>query len=229
MASGTKKTKKSSTSEMKKNDNVGQDKCPKCGATDISLNVKIGMLRCNYCRHEFSLEKTKNVDIDNLVGEVFSEASEDIDENKNIITLKCESCGSEVVVDTSENTQKRCHWCRNTLSIDSKVPNGAVPDIVLPFKVEKNDARKQISYFVDKRKFFANKKFKKEFTTENIVGVYLPYIVVDVNAHAKFSGLGEHQTREYRVGTDEHERTVYDADEYTVSRDYDLVINGLTI
>ncbi len=28
----------------------GQNKCPKCGATDISLNTKTGNLRCNYCR-----------------------------------------------------------------------------------------------------------------------------------------------------------------------------------
>ena len=31
----------------------GQNKCPKCGATDISLNSKTGKLRCNFCRHEF--------------------------------------------------------------------------------------------------------------------------------------------------------------------------------
>lgn len=26
----------------------GQNKCPKCGATDISLNAKKGVLRCNF-------------------------------------------------------------------------------------------------------------------------------------------------------------------------------------
>ena len=26
----------------------GQNKCPKCGATDIALNVKTGKLRCNF-------------------------------------------------------------------------------------------------------------------------------------------------------------------------------------
>ena len=35
----------------------GQNKCPKCGATDISLNPKNGKLRCNFCRHEFEPEK----------------------------------------------------------------------------------------------------------------------------------------------------------------------------
>ena len=31
----------------------GQNKCPQCGATDISVNAKTGKLRCNFCRHEF--------------------------------------------------------------------------------------------------------------------------------------------------------------------------------
>ena len=40
----------------------GQNKCPKCGATDISLNVNKGLLRCNFCRHEFEPEKVAGID-----------------------------------------------------------------------------------------------------------------------------------------------------------------------
>lgn len=39
----------------------GQDKCPNCGATDISLNSNSGMLRCNFCRHEFEPEKVARI------------------------------------------------------------------------------------------------------------------------------------------------------------------------
>lgn len=35
----------------------GQNKCPKCGATDISTNTRNGKLRCNFCRYEFEPEK----------------------------------------------------------------------------------------------------------------------------------------------------------------------------
>ena len=42
----------------------GQNKCPKCGATDISLNIKNGKLRCNYCRHEFEPEKIDGMEED---------------------------------------------------------------------------------------------------------------------------------------------------------------------
>ena len=50
----------------------GQNKCPKCGATDISLNVKTGKLRCNFCRHEFEPQKVAGMqeDISNLEGEI---------------------------------------------------------------------------------------------------------------------------------------------------------------
>ena len=50
----------------------GQNKCPKCGATDISVNTKTGKLRCNFCRHEFELEKLEGMETDlrNLKGEI---------------------------------------------------------------------------------------------------------------------------------------------------------------
>ncbi len=50
----------------------GQNKCPKCGATDISLNTNTGKLRCNFCRHEFEPQKVEGMetDIKNLHGKV---------------------------------------------------------------------------------------------------------------------------------------------------------------
>ena len=97
----------------------GQVKCPKCGATDISLNVKTGKLRCNYCRHEFEQIKTEQQqDLSKLSGQSMTQGVQNINaEASNMVTLKCSSCGAEVVIDTSEALQARCHWCRNTLSL----------------------------------------------------------------------------------------------------------------
>ena len=212
--------------------NSGQDKCPKCGATDISLNAQTGLLRCNFCRYEFKPEKVEGLetDITKLEGEIVGSGTQDIDENsKDMATIKCTSCGAEVVIDTSETTQARCHWCRNYLSINEQIPNGAVPDVVLPFKLKKDEARQEIEKFVKNRKFYAHPKFKQEFTTENIMGVYLPYMVVDVNSHAYFSGQGEHEKRRYTRGSDDNKRTYYDADLYDVEREFDLTIEGLTV
>lgn len=210
----------------------GQNKCPKCGSTDISVNVNNGHLRCNFCRYEFEPEKVAGLetDISQLKGEVIGSGATDIvADTSDVVTFKCSSCGAEVVIDTSEVTQARCHWCRNTLSVNQQIPNGSVPDVVLPFTVKKEDARAQIEKFVSKRKFYANPQFKKEFTTENIMGVYFPYMVVDTNAHSKMSGEGEHEVRHYTIRKGDHSETYYDADLYHVEREFDIAIEGLTI
>ena len=101
----------------------GQDKCPRCGSTDISININNGHLRCNFCRHEFEHEKVVGMEtnINELHGQVLGSGAQDIiADTKDILTFKCSSCGAEVVIDTSESTQARCHWCRNTLSIINK-------------------------------------------------------------------------------------------------------------
>ncbi len=209
----------------------GQVKCPKCGATDIATNTKTGKLRCNFCRHEFELELApQDEEIVTLEGTSVRGGAKDIDESsEDIITMKCESCGAEVVVDTRTSTQARCHWCRNTLSINNQIPNGAVPDVILPFKVSKEDAREKIEAFVHARRFFAHPTFRREFSTENISGVYMPYMLVDVNAHMKLMGKGEIETACREVGDDDHKHYEYDADVYRVGREFDIMIDDLSI
>ena len=146
-----------------------------------------------------------------------------------MITLKCTSCGAEVVIDTASTTVARCHWCRNTLSINQQIPNGAVPDTVLPFKISKQDAKIAIENFVGKRKFFAHPQFKKEFSTDNVMGVYLPYMIVDANAHARLVGQGEHEIRRYTVKHGDSSTTYYDAELYDVEREFDIAIDDLTV
>lgn len=206
----------------------GQNKCPKCGATDISLNVNNGRLRCNFCRHEFDLEKVDelNIEVDTLEGEIIgSGATNIVADTNDVLTFKCSSCGAEVVIDTSSKTQARCHWCRNTLSINQQIPNGTIPDVVLPFKITRDVAKASIEQFVGKRKFFAHPTFKKEFTTTNVMGVYFPYMVVNVNSHAFLEGEGEKNVRRYV----QNDKTYYDADVYKIEREFDLGITGITI
>ncbi len=210
----------------------GQVKCPFCGATDISLNVKTGKLKCRYCRSEFEQEKLDvfEQDVNKLEGEIIGSGAQNISADANdVITLKCTSCGAQVVIDTASANQAKCHWCRNILSINNTIPNGAVPDTLLPFSVAKEDAQKSIEEFVGKRKFFANPRFKEEFTTQNIMGVYFPYMLVDINAHANLKGEGEIETRRYTVKNGDHSETRYDADVYHVERDFDIAIKGLSV
>lgn len=208
----------------------GQTKCPKCGSTDISQNKNTGKLRCNFCRHEFEPEILEDTHIiSELEGTSIYKGASNILSDNNIVTIKCESCGADVVIDTSTTTQARCHWCRNTLSLNDQVPNGAVPDVILPFYLEKEDAAHYINEFVGKRKFFAHPKFRREFSTENICGVYFPYMIIDINGHMKLYGEGEITTRTYKEGSGDKEHTVYDADVYSIKREFNISIDDLCI
>lgn len=213
----------------------GLVKCPSCGATEIALNITTGKLRCSYCRHEWLPESADdafdiNGDIGLLRGTVIGAGSKDIRASAELVrTFKCSGCGAEVVIDTASALQARCHWCRNTLSVNEQIDNGAVPDAVLPFSLPKEAAVAKIAEFVRQRTAFAHPKFKAEFNPENVMGVYLPYMVIDVNAHAEFAGEGEHETRRYTVRRGDDTETRYDADRYRIARGFDLHINDLTV
>lgn len=213
-------------------------RCPRCGASEAALNVATGMLRCAFCRYEWRTENALeafalDTPIEELTGVVVGSGTADVTQDP-AVTLRCTACGADVVVDTTTAVHARCHWCRNTLSLTEQVPNGAVPDMLLPFSITRDEAARRVAEFVGRRTFFAHPRFRAEFTPENVMGVYLPYMVVDVNAHARVAGEGEHQTRSYTVqvrdseGRTRSERR-YDADVYDVRRSFDLHVDDLTV
>ncbi|GAA1401890.1 TFIIB-type zinc ribbon-containing protein [Oerskovia paurometabola] len=218
----------------------GLVKCIRCGATEIAYDVAKATLRCGFCRYEWVSTVTLadlglDGNIGGLEGVVLGSGSADIVPSaEEILTFRCAGCGADVVVDTAHGTQARCHWCRNVLSVNQQVPNGAVPDVLLPFRLPKEDAVVGIRQFVGRRQFYAHPRFRAEFSPENVVGVYLPYLVADLNAKARLEGQGEHLVRRYTVtvrGSDGKDTTEtrYDYDLYDVVREFDLHVDDLTI
>lgn len=213
----------------------GVNRCPRCGSTEIQLRVSTGMLVCLFCRHEWSEAQIEPVvagetSLQDLTGTtIASGAADRSPEASGVLTLKCAGCGSEVVVNTAEAMTSRCHWCRHVLTVNEQIPNGAVPDAVLPFGITRDQAVQHIRDFAGSRRMFAAKRFRSDFAPENVVGVYLPYMVVDGNASADVHGHGEVETRRYTRKSGEQEVTYYDADVYQVSRHVDFTVDDLTI
>ena len=230
----------------------GLSKCPRCGSADIIQQIGTGRLQCQYCRHVFDpppvmappvlgapppMGAPVNVPpsfpgaaVKRGALETRYSGASDIDASASSqVTIKCQGCGAEIVIDTNECMATRCHWCRQYLSIEHQIPNGAVPDILLPFMLTREQARTAIDNFVKKRTFFANKKFKSEFNSDNVLGVYFPYLVIDAAAHSNFAGEAGHVARTYTVGSGDDKKTYYDIDIYRIGRDFDLAVSGLTI
>lgn len=213
----------------------GLNRCPKCGATDIRPKLGTDILVCLYCRHEWHGARVEEEfglgdALDQLQGTIIASGARDIDADTSaLMTFKCTGCGAEVTVNTESTMTARCHWCRHVFGVNEQISNGAVPDAVLPFHIRKDDAVARIRQFVDKRRMFALKAFKDQFTPENVVGVYLPYMIVDSNVSAAVAGKGEIKTREYTRGTEKNKQTYYDADIYQVERQVDFTVDDLPL
>ncbi|MDR6841530.1 TFIIB-type zinc ribbon-containing protein [Pseudoxanthomonas sacheonensis] len=213
----------------------GLNRCPKCGATDIRHKPGSDLLVCLYCRNEWEGARVEEEfgfgeGIGQLKGTVIASGARDIAADAaSLMSFKCTGCGAEVTVNTDNAMTARCHWCRHVLGVNEQVANGAVPDAVLPFHIKKDDAVARIRQFVDKRRLFALKAFKEQFTPENVVGVYLPYMIVDGNVSVDVAGQGEIQTREYTRGSGDKKKTYYDADVYQVERHVDFTVDDLPL
>lgn len=213
----------------------GINRCPKCGATEIRHKAGSDLLICQFCRHEWHGHRIEEEfglgeGIDQLRGTIIASGARDIAADAaSLMSFKCTGCGAEVTVNTESAMTARCHWCRHVFGVNEQVANGAVPDAVLPFHIRKDDAVARIRQFVGKRQLFALKQFKEEFTPENVIAVYLPYMIVDGNASADIAGKGEIKTREYTRGSGDKKRTYYDADVYQVGRHVDFTVDDLPL
>jgi ribosomal protein S27E len=212
----------------------GITRCPSCGATDVQLRPSTGTLICLFCRHQWSEgrldEHIETGDIASLRGVHIGSGAADIDDGAaTLMTLKCGGCGAEVVINLTEQVASRCHWCRHTLTINEQIPNGAVPDAVLPFSITHDQAVEAIRAFAGKRRTFADRGFVRNFSPENVVGVYMPYMVIDANASASVAGLAEVETRRYTRGSGDDKETFYDADVYAIERHVAFTTDDLTI
>lgn len=213
----------------------GLNRCPKCGSSDIRHALGTDVLVCQYCRNAWHGDRIEEAfglgtGIEDLRGDVIASGARNIDAGAaSLMSFKCSGCGAEVTINTESTMTARCHWCRHVFGVNEQVANGAAPDAVLPFKVSKTDAVARIRQFVDKRRFFALKAFKTEFTPENVIGVYLPYMVVDSSASASVVGNGEIETRRYTRGTEKNKKTYYDADVYQVERQLDFTVDDLPL
>ena len=214
----------------------GANRCPSCGSSEISLKPGTDALVCQHCGHHWKGERVEELfglgeGIADLKGTVIASGARDIaaEAAATLMTFKCTGCGAEVTINTENAMTARCHWCRHVFGVNEQIDNGAVPDAVLPFHIKKDDAVARIRQFVDKRRLFALKAFKAQFTPENVTGVYLPYMIVDGNASVDVAGKGEVKTREYTRGSGNDKQTYYDADIYRVERHVDFTVDDLPL
>lgn len=205
----------------------GLNKCPQCGSAEVRI---VGMeMQCDYCKSAWPLKRIAehtSLGIETLRGTHIGLGADDIDKHaSDLVTIKCQGCGAPIVINTDEAVQAQCHWCRQTLSVNEKIPNGHIPDLILPFAVEKEQAEKSIKKYIGDGGFFVDPEFRKGFDPSKLKAVYLPYVLMDGRYEVELFGLGEKGSGV----TIEENLPAAEADQYVVERKFDVYVDDFAI
>ena len=176
-------------------------KCPACGGP-LHFDSDTGRMVCDYCDSVFAVDQ-----IEELYGGCGTETSEneqtsvnepadnwqtvmngEIGEGEGLKAFNCPSCGAQLILDETAAAAS-CPYCDNPTIIPASISGTLKPDLIIPFKLDKEAAKAAL------REHFKGKKLlPKLFSSENhldeIKGIYVPFWLFDADARAEASFSG---------------------------------------
>lgn len=174
---------------------VKEYKCPCCGA-GLKFSSEAQQMACEYCDTQFDVETVKqyNEALESEQEESFGWQQYDEEsgsgnwkegEQDGLRAYICPSCGGEIVGDAT-TAATRCPYCDNPAVLPGQLEGMYRPDLLIPFKKSKEDARKA---FQDncKGKWLLPKGFLNEQRLEDITGIYVPFWLYDCDTDCNIS------------------------------------------
>lgn len=174
-------------------------KCKYCGGRVIFDSATQNM-KCQFCDSVFQLS-----DFQNEEGETDAQSSESgdmggfsmegdswgADETKGMNVYVCQSCGGEIIADETLGSSK-CPYCDNNIVMKEQFKGDLKPELIIPFKLDKNAAKKKYLDHLNSKKFLP-KVFKDQNHIDEIKGVYVPFWLYDasVDAHISYEATKE--------------------------------------
>ena len=163
-------------------------KCPCCGGA-IAFDSSLQKLKCPYCETEFDIEDFKaygeavDCDTDDDMGWDDSSSEWTDNDADGVVEYVCNSCGGVIMADVN-TAATACPYCGNPVVMTGKVSGTLRPDCIIPFKLNKEDAKK--AYF----KHLTGKKllpdvFKDENHIDEIKGIYVPFWLFSADSNGR--------------------------------------------
>lgn len=155
-----------------------EQKCPCCGGA-IEFNAGTQNMKCPYCDAEFDIaameqaaDASANIGQDNFAWQ--TEASQwQSDEISGMGVYTCKSCGGEIVADATTGATT-CPYCDNPVVMTSQFAGGLKPNLIIPFKYDKKQAKEALNKYIASKKMVP-KIFKDQNHIDEIKGVYVPH------------------------------------------------------
>ncbi len=168
---------------------IQEYKCPCCGGA-IVFDSNIQKMKCPYCDTEFEMETLKGYD-----NELQNDKADDMQWESNagtewqegeadgLRTYICKSCGGEIVGDENMAATE-CPFCGNPVVLSGQFSGALKPDIVIPFKLDKNAAKAGLTKHLSKKRLLP-KIFKDQNHIDEVKGLYVPFWLFDTDVSAQ--------------------------------------------
>ena len=184
-------------------------KCPNCGSI-IEFDSSTQMMKCPYCDTTFDPAALQEMDqvLNNQQPDEMNwetpQGTFDEAEGSHMNVYSCKSCGGEIVTDATTGAT-HCPFCGNPVVMTGVFSGALKPDLVIPFKVSKEQAKEALKNFA-KGKKLVPKFFCSESHLDEIKGVYVPYWLYSTDVDAQFNYRAT-RTRAWRSGDRQYTET----------------------
>jgi len=178
-------------------DQISNYQCPSCTGP-LRYDGKTGRLQCDYCGASFSVQEIEALykDKDEAAAAASAQAQAQEDsfsaegewtvsgqnwaKEQGLKLYNCPSCGAELVCDET-TAATSCPYCGNPSVVPGQLSDMLKPDFVIPFKVDKEDAKAALKKYYRGKKLLP-RMFSDQNHIEEIKGVYVPFWLVDGTA-----------------------------------------------
>ena len=164
-------------------------KCPSCGS-NIFFEPELSAMMCRNCGNIYApdtLEPRGSLGISkehDYMGD--SDMSE---EDKKRHEIVCNSCGAALVADAN-TMSTMCPFCGSPALITRRMTREFKPDYIIPFKIDKEQAKKNMMDWLATKKF-TPMGFKTKSKLTNMTALYVPFWLMDCLVHSDMSGTGK--------------------------------------
>lgn len=191
-------------------------KCPNCDG-ELVFDPGKQKFSCEYCDSLFDLEELEHQGNQKEAAPEPQpqkrEADPDDEFYHHAVEYVCPSCGAEVVVDDTM-AATACYYCHNPVVLSGRLSGTYRPQRVVPFSITKERVEQEFLTWCRKKRFM-KKDFFSLSQREKLVGVYLPFWLIDCTTDARMRAKGR-KVRVWRTGNME----------YTETEEYELIREG---
>lgn len=179
-------------------------KCISCGA-ELAFDPKTQKLKCEYCKTEYDPKEYKE------------KSKKAIESTVDTSLYTCTQCGAKLLT-FDETAVTFCSYCGSSMVLDSKINKEHVPELVVPFKITKEECEKLYKKKI-KKYLFAPKSMKDDIVISKFRGIYMPFAIYDIEHHGSQFHRGSKYA--YHFGNYDYYK------DYQVTTDVDCSYKGI--